>query len=233
VPGLVRPAYPADEDGVADVAARKAQPALSAGSQVASRIKDEAVLAAGRERLLKGARKCFAKKGYGGTSVQDIADAAGLSIGSVYKYVRAKEDLLRLMAESSHRSLARLVDEAFSGADDPLRALPGTVSALIRNADGDRDLMSLLYAEFKYMPAASKAMVREQEQAILSRLVTLIEAGNRSGVFSCPHPEITALDIAMFGSTWVLKNYSIKVPIDEYIAQQTESALRLVGAKAD
>jgi hypothetical protein len=36
----------------------------------------------------------------------------------------------------------------------------------------------------------------------------------------------------MFGSTWVLKNYSIEVSIDEYIARQTESALRLVGAKA-
>ena len=184
------------------------------------------------EAVLGAVVRVLKREGPDAVTTNRVAEVAGLSIGSVYKYVRAKEDLLRLMAESSHRSLARLVDEAFSGADDPLRALPGTVSALIRNADGDRDLMSLLYAEFKYMPAASKAMVREQEQAILSRLVTLIEVGNHSGVFSCPHPEITALDIAMFGSTWVLKNYSIKVPIDEYIAQQTESALRLLGAKA-
>ena len=200
-------------------------------SKVESRIKDASALAAGREKLLKGARECFSRKGFGGTSVQDIAEAAGISIGSVYKYVRAKEDLLFLMAEGAHARLQGLVDHAFATSDDPVDALGVAVDALVRNADTDRDLMSLLYAEFKYMPAASKKLIRDQEALVLDRLTELIEAGNRSGTFSCDDPRSAALTIEMFGSTWVLKRYAIDQSLDAYVQTQILAARRLVGAK--
>jgi AcrR family transcriptional regulator len=201
-------------------------------SKVPSMIKDSAALAAGRERLLKGARTCFASKGYGGTSVQDIANAAGISVGSLYKYVRAKEDLLFLMAEASHSRLNDVVTSAFTSSDDPREALCVTVDALIRNADEDRDLMNLLYAEFKYMPPDSKRLIREQEKTIVKRLVALIESGNARGVFTCAQPQLAAIDIEMFGSTWVLKSHLISLTLATYVERQTAIALRMVGAVA-
>jgi AcrR family transcriptional regulator len=202
-------------------------------SRVASRIKDGATLSAGRDRLLAGARKCFAKKGYGGTSVQDIADAAGISIGSFYKYVRAKEDLLWLMAETSHAGVRDVIDGAFARPENPLDGIRVVVDALIRHADRDRDLMSLLYAEFKYMPGAGKKLILEQERSLLDRIVAMIRAGNRAGVYHCPNPELVALDIEMFGSTWVLKSHMIGLSIEDYIAGQIVAAMRLVGVSED
>jgi TetR/AcrR family transcriptional regulator, cholesterol catabolism regulator len=197
---------------------------------VASRIKDAGALEMGRARLLKGARKCFATKGYGGTSVQDIANAAGISIGSLYKYVRAKEDLLSLMAETSHASLREVVDVAFASVDDPIAGLHIIISALVRQADRDRDLMNLLYAEFKYLPAGPRKLILDQEISIHDRLVDLIDAANAAGLYDCPDPHLAAVNITMFGSMWVLKSHLIKLTIDEYIDRQTTLALRLVGA---
>jgi AcrR family transcriptional regulator len=209
----------------------KRQAPVVASSSVAGRIKDAATLEAGRDRLLKGARRCFSDKGYGGASVQDIADAAGVSIGSFYKYVRAKEDLLCLMAEASHERMRNVIEHAFSRADDPVAGLESVVAKLIRTADRDRDLMGLLYAEFKYMPTASKRLTLEQEKILLDRLSAVIESGNAVGVFDCSDPEMAALDIEMFGSIWVLKSHLVGLDLPKYIRRQVGVALRLVRAR--
>jgi AcrR family transcriptional regulator len=199
-------------------------------SHVASSIKDADALAAGRERLLRGARECFSKRGYGATSVQDIATAAGISVGSLYKYVRAKEDLLWLMAERSSDRLQAVVDDCFARAQDPAETLPNVVDALVRNADADRDLMTLLYAEFTYLPREGRRLIVDLERSIVVRLKELIEHGNALGSFRCDDPQLAAIDIETFGSVWVLKSHMIGLTIDEYIHRQTNLALVIVGA---
>src|SRR5215469_16470231 len=120
----------------------------------------------------------------------------------MYKYVRSKEDLLWLMAETSHERLRDVVDSAFEASPDPVETLAVVVDALVRHADGDRDLVNLLYAEFKYMTKPGKRVVLEQEKDIVSRLFTLIEAGNASGGYHCDDPQMAAINIELFGSTW-------------------------------
>jgi AcrR family transcriptional regulator len=212
-------------------AKRKPDTAVVLQSNVGSSIKDAAALAAGRERLLKGARACFARKGFGGTSVQDIANAAGISVGSLYKYVRAKEDLLYLMAEGSYARLNEVITRAFTASDDPREALCAVVGALIRNADEDRDLVNLLYAEFKYLPAAGRKLILGQEEAIVNGLVETIDRGNELGVFDCQEPRLTAVDLEVSGSFWVLKKHLIGLPLEAYIERRIVVALRMVGAR--
>src|SRR3954464_11801015 len=47
-----------------------------------------------RERLLRAAADVFAGRGYDGTRVADIAEAAGLSNGAMYAYFGSKAELL-------------------------------------------------------------------------------------------------------------------------------------------
>ncbi|WP_127587783.1 TetR/AcrR family transcriptional regulator [Paenibacillus koleovorans] len=47
-----------------------------------------------KRQIIEAAMKCFAEKGYRGTSIQDIADTMGIGKGSLYFYFRSKEDLL-------------------------------------------------------------------------------------------------------------------------------------------
>ena len=55
-----------------------------------------------REKILSAAAACFAEKGYSGCSVQDIADHAGVSKGSLYVYYKSKEDLFKAMIRVEH-----------------------------------------------------------------------------------------------------------------------------------
>ena len=47
-----------------------------------------------KEKLLYSALDLFSKKGYDATSVDEIAEAAGMKGPNIYKYFKGKEDLL-------------------------------------------------------------------------------------------------------------------------------------------
>lgn len=72
-----------------------------------------------RERLLLAAADVFARRGYDGTRVVDIAEAAGLSNGALYTHFDSKADLLvGALRTHGRRQLAELV------AADPHRPVP-------------------------------------------------------------------------------------------------------------
>ena len=60
-----------------------------------------------RRRLLDAAARTFARKGYAGASVEEIAEAAGYSIGALYSNFGGKEELfLELMAGGASKDPA-------------------------------------------------------------------------------------------------------------------------------
>ncbi|TCK26775.1 TetR/AcrR family transcriptional regulator [Pseudonocardia endophytica] len=50
-----------------------------------------------RRLLIAAALELFAEKGFRGTSVQEVADAAGLTKGAFYHHFRTKDDVLHLI----------------------------------------------------------------------------------------------------------------------------------------
>jgi TetR/AcrR family transcriptional repressor of nem operon len=77
-----------------------------------------ATAAGTRERLLRAAADVFARRGYEGTRVADIAAATGLSNGALYAYFGSKAELLvDALRTHGRRLLAELV------AADPARSV--------------------------------------------------------------------------------------------------------------
>lgn len=61
----------------------------------------ESHLEARREQILAAARRCFSRNGFHATSMQDVIDEAGLSVGAVYRYFRGKDELRTAVAEEA------------------------------------------------------------------------------------------------------------------------------------
>jgi AcrR family transcriptional regulator len=74
----------------------------------------------GRARLLKAALGVLSRKGFEGTSVEDICRAAGYSKGGFYFYFRGKEDVL-----------LHLVEELVDGSEDAAPLGGGWSSGLL------------------------------------------------------------------------------------------------------
>jgi AcrR family transcriptional regulator len=88
-------------------------PALSITIRaVATRMTREQSRATTRERLLAGARRVFAARGYHGASVEEIASEAGYSTGALYSNFDGKEDLFLALMEYEIARNVREIEEA-------------------------------------------------------------------------------------------------------------------------
>ncbi|ACO03422.1 MAG TPA: TetR/AcrR family transcriptional regulator [Persephonella sp.] len=58
-----------------------------------------------KEEIIKVACKLFAEKGYYNTTIPDIAEAMGMSVGNLYNYFKSKEELAKFIMQYSSRLL--------------------------------------------------------------------------------------------------------------------------------
>lgn len=78
------------------------------------------------DEILGLVRAAFAEKGFDGASMQDLARAAGMSVGNFYRYFNSKAAIVEALI---HRDLAEIEASfaAIMGSDDPLAALRATL----------------------------------------------------------------------------------------------------------
>src|SRR5438132_10729221 len=80
-----------------------------------------------RKRVLDAARRCMARKGLD-AQIEEIARAAGLGVGTVYRHFPTKEDLVEALAMARFERLAELAREALT-SEDPWTGFEGIMRA--------------------------------------------------------------------------------------------------------
>ena len=74
-----------------------------------------------RERILEGARRCFARNGYEGATVVRLEKEIGLSRGAIFNWFPSKEELfIALAARDNERLLLLFAEEGLEGILDAL-----------------------------------------------------------------------------------------------------------------
>src|SRR3990170_4746482 len=69
------------------------------------------------EQICKAATRVFISQGYHRTTVREIAKEAGLSLGSLYSYIRTKDDILYLVFADLTSALRESIRQAVEGID--------------------------------------------------------------------------------------------------------------------
>lgn len=137
------------------------------------------------DEILDAAAQIFHRKGYGATSLQDIADAVGMLKGSLYYYVSSKEDLLYRISRAIHdQALENLsnAEKTRGTAVDRLRALAiGHMDSPTQR----RTWISVFYTEYKHLTGKRRAEIRTVRHRYQGFVEGLIEEGQKEGLF-CP-----------------------------------------------
>ena len=113
-----------------------------------------------RQEIIDAAIKVFARTGFAETSVQDVAEEAGVVPTAVYYHFAGKDELFDVALQSVITELDDVVDRA-RPEDDAAAALPQITSAVWDWIESRPDHARILYS---HLPGATKQarVLREQ-----------------------------------------------------------------------
>ena len=76
-----------------------------------------------RDRIVEAAGKCFVEKGFHAASIAEIAVAAGMSQGLLYRYFENKASIVRAMIDHCLSNEVNHIIDELASPDDALRAM--------------------------------------------------------------------------------------------------------------
>jgi AcrR family transcriptional regulator len=154
----------------------------------------EAREAAYRTLILAAAERVFGSKGFVGAKIKDIADEAGLALGTVYALFASKRDVFIGVHAQRGGALVQEVLAAIDGADAPFDALARAQRAACRfYAAHPFYLRMHLYSGTAW--AAPRLDVDEEQRAYergIGALVTLFARAAERGELVDERPETCA-----------------------------------------
>ena len=199
---------------------------LSLLKDVPTQVKDPELVKRRRRQIVDAAVELFIKKGFHKTTTREIAQRAGLSIGSVYEYVSTKEDVLYLVCDVIHAEAERQISEALARTTGGRETFAEVIREYFLVCDRMSDHILLVYQETQSLPSRWRRKVLENEvrftgifKGVLERLVT---AGELPGLEDRVL-DLVAHNITVLGHMWTFRRWFLrrKYNIEEYITIQT------------
>jgi AcrR family transcriptional regulator len=100
------------------------------------------------DEVVSAAAKVFYERGYSAATVQDIADELGILKGSLYHYIKTKEDLLFRVFEQVHKEVEGILEEVLAVVGlDPLERISLYVRRIVVHNLNDLERISIYYHE--------------------------------------------------------------------------------------
>jgi AcrR family transcriptional regulator len=184
------------------------------------KIKNNELIKARRAQICRAAEELFAQKGYHKTSIRDIANKSGISIGSLYDYIRNKEDILYLLAKEFYDNLRTEVIKVLEAQHNVVSELEGTLATMLRVVDRFQEYTLFTYRDSKYLKREDLIALLEQDSFFTGTFTQIIQKGVRQGIFEALEPEVVANMLTILTHSWALKRYNLK-RFSLYLFQKT------------
>lgn len=188
------------------------------------------------DQIMEAAERLFAQQGVAGTSLQELADAVGLSRTSIYHYIRNKDEMLEALVHGF--TLETAADMRSLAADRDLPAIERLREAVrrvaLKVAQHPRRFRLLLTSETSFSDALAKQHLKARRDTLAS-LSDLVAQAIREGSCRPVEPEIAAFGL-LGAANWVAFWYprsegaGSRSP-EEIAAELAENAVR--GLRVD
>jgi AcrR family transcriptional regulator len=201
---------------------------------IESQVEDAALVERRREQLVTAAAKCFAQTGYHRTTIKEIAEAAGVSPGLIYTYVKDKEDILFLVILDLLETYLREIPAAVGAIEDPIQRFCASVRAYCEIVGRNVDATLLAYRETKSLPWERRKVVKEMEMRTNKLIADCVEACIAGGHFRAVNVHMVTYRIVLLAHGWALKQWTFRkiLSLDQYIEEGLDLFLHALLTKA-
>ena len=176
-------------------------------------VKDSELVEKRRRQIIDAAVGLFINKGFHQTTTREIARAAGFSIGTLYEYIKSKEDVLYLVCDAIHRAVETQLRQAIDSRGTGREALRDAMANYFSVCDQMQDHILLVYQESSSLLPDSQKYVLANEERITAIFEEIILRGVDDGTLN-PEEEkavkLMAHNITVLGHMWTFRRWFLK-----------------------
>lgn len=155
-------------------------------------------MSARRREVLDTAARLFHERGYQGTSMDEIADAVGLTKGSLYHHFAGKTEILAaIYEEAADLVLAHVHKHADGG--EPAVVLRELIHDILELVADHRYHVTVYYQEMRWvrewLPEADAARVRRKVRTYMDFVEGVVRRGVEDGSFAPIDAKVAAYSV--------------------------------------
>jgi len=160
-----------------------------------------------REKILEAAKAQFAKKGFHGTLMSDIAESAGVGKGTIYRYFPSKEELFGSIINSQLESFENRIKFAANSGNSEIDVLTDIAKIHFEEYRASKEVIEILVMEGLNKIGDIKQDFKNGIVKIEEIVSQVISKGIDNGVFRGVDPKRTA--VIFLGLIWTVLKHGI------------------------
>ncbi|HEY4623038.1 TetR/AcrR family transcriptional regulator [Solibacillus sp. FSL R7-0668] len=196
---------------------------------VESSIKDENKIIERRQQIVDAGVKLFKEKGFHRATTRELAKAAGFSIGTLYEYIRTKEDVLFLVCDNIFNEVTKCLSQ-FPADTGTLTALEEAIRQYYLLIDKMPEEFTIMYQETKSLPKEAMHYILDKEFEMVAIFERMLKGCVEAGSLNLDDNAIylAANQIVIQGQSWAFRKWALqkRYTIEQYIKLQTTMLLQ-------
>jgi AcrR family transcriptional regulator len=168
-------------------------------------------------QILESATKLFRRKGFAGTTMQDVSDAVGLLKGSLYHYIRSKEELLFHVLKGLHIDAEQIIEMVDFNSGEPIEQLRLYLKNAAIFGGHNADRLTIFLRDFDHIPPERRQEILIERELFAQTVERLLDEADKAGLLrqGLDLRLIATLVSGAISSTHVWLNPKGRRPIEE------------------
>ncbi len=198
-------------------------------NDVLSSVKNKQLIEKRRKQMIQGAITLFKEKGFHRTTTREIAKQSGFSIGTLYEYIRTKEDVLFLVCDSIYVQVRERLMEEIDLENRTIDNLIKVVTSYFLLMDEMQEEVLIMYQELKSLKKEDIDYVLQKERDMVCMLERVI--------VTCVPKKLDQRDVTLLannifiqGQMWGFRRWMLQkqFTLEEYIDRQIRFLLKVL-----
>jgi len=156
--------------------------------------------------ILEAASELFSKAGFFGTSMKDVAQKAGIAVGTIYLYFKDKEELLDGIYKYAASLLLDKTKQKLNKASTPLEKISIFINESIEFGFKHPYYFLIVFVDFRRKAIEfPKSVIYQFFQEYMALGAEILKEGKQNGDFEFPDENDVIFGITGFWGAYVLR----------------------------